>query len=70
VRCHSGRATCGVAVTAIAPCGVMAVVAVIMLRGVAVAVVALHGAAVVVTVVAQLSWSQSLHVITIMPLSS
>jgi hypothetical protein len=73
VRCRGGRAVCGVAVTAVALYGVVVMVAVIVPCGVAVTVVALRGAAVTVTVIArssQSSRSQSLHIITIMPLSS
>jgi hypothetical protein len=73
VRCRGGCAAYGVTVTAIVLCGVVVVVAVIVPCGVAVTVVALRGATVVVTVIVRLSWlsqSQSLHIITIMPLSS
>ena len=70
MRCRGGRAACGVAVMAVALCGVVAMVAVIVLHGVAVAVIVLCGAAVTVTIIAWLSRSQSLHVITIMPLLS
>jgi len=70
VRCRGGRAACGVVVMAVALCGVVAVVAVIVLHGVVVAVIALCGATVTVTIIAWLSRSQLLHVITIMPLVS
>ena len=60
---HGCHTVYGVVVMAIAPCGVVVMVGVIVLRGVAVTVGVLHDAAVVVTV-------SLLHIITIMPLPS